>query len=421
MSVLRLSKPDRRLVADLRLEGSKSLSNRALVVLALAGADPSDWLSHLAAAADTRVLQRALQSGGDYFDVGNAGTAFRFLTAYLALQPGAQVLTGSARMRERPIGPLVEALRQLGADVTYLENEGFPPLRIGPPPQAWGRQATVRAGVSSQFLSALLLIGPYLPQGLELLTEGTLVSRPYLEMTLRLMRHFGARAGWRGERLVVEPGRYEARPLRIEADWSAASYWYALAALADEADLVLRGLGPDSWQGDAVLTELMEKFGVNTGYLDDGIRLRRLAQPAPSMFEYNFSGVPDLAQTLAVLCAARGIPALFSGLETLAIKETDRVAALRAELARVGVSMARMPARFSRKSPDQTFYMIEGQAAWEAPTRFATHGDHRMAMALATLGMLGPVEIEHPAVTAKSYPAFWEHLNQAGFNIVPVE
>ncbi len=417
MDLMRISKPDRSLRGAITLDGSKSLSNRALIILALCGADPADWLSHLSSAKDTNTLLDLLRHPADIYDAGDAGTTFRFLTAFLALQPGAQVLTGSVRMRQRPVGALVDALRSLGAEIQYLENPGYPPLRIGGPAQIGRQGNTVRidAGVSSQFLSALLLIGPYLPEGLRLLPEGRLVSRPYLDMTLRMMQYFGAEAIWEGQAIRVRPGRYTPHPLRIEADWSAASYWYALAALAGEAELALHGLFPDSWQGDAVLMHMMEHFGVGTIATEAGIMLHKNGTKAIPPFQWNFLECPDIAQTLAVLCAGLGTPGHFTGLETLAIKETDRTAALTTELAKVGVTFDRAEASAGGG------YRLEGKAAWNATPRFATYGDHRMAMAFATLALLHPVEIEHPGVVAKSYPGFWEHLHTMGFTVQKTE
>lgn len=430
MHLLHLSKPNRRLRADITLDGSKSISNRALIALALAGANPTDWLSGLSTSKDTVTLLGLLTQPNDIpYDAGDAGTTFRFLTAYLACRPGTQVLTGSARMRERPIGPLVQALRELGADIQFLEKEGYPPLQIGEMrPNASGERAAVHipADTSSQFLSALLLVGPYLPGGLELVPEGKLVSRPYLEMTLRLMQHFGAAAAWQGERIVVEPGGYQPRLFRVEADWSAASYWYAMAAFSDDLDLRLGGLFADSWQGDAVLAHMMRSFGIQTEFGETGIRLTKSGAAVKPVFEQDFLECPDIAQTLAVVCAGLGVSGLFSGLETLSIKETDRIAALKTELAKVDVSFAKLPPRFYKKAPDKVFYSIEGRAhkpgeasAKEGkpsvPPRFATYGDHRMAMAFAPLAFFWPIEIEHPAVVAKSYPGFWEDLERAGF------
>lgn len=416
MSHVRLSKPEGALRGTIRLDGSKSISNRALIALALAGETPGRWLSNCSTSKDTQTLASLLEAGGERFDAGDAGTSFRFLCAFLALQPGEQQLTGSARMLERPVGPLVDALRTLGADITYLGNMGYPPLKIGPwRPRA--RSVRVPAGVSSQFLSALLLIGPYLPEGLELIPEGTTTSRPYLDMTVSLMRYFGAKVDWNGDAIEVEKGSYFPRPLEVEADWSAASYWYAMTAFSAQADLYLQGLQQNSWQGDAVVAGMMQKFGVQTIFGENEIRLTQTGVAPRPVFEQDFRDFPDLAQTLAVVCAGLGITGLFSGLETLHIKETDRVAALKAELAKLNVTLAKLPAHFSKKWPDRVYYNLLGKAELQPVPRLATYGDHRMAMAFATLAVLGPVEIEHPEVVKKSYPLFWANMEQLGFGI----
>lgn len=416
-SLLSIAPKSPVLRGEIPLTGSKSISNRALMILKLAGVSPRNWLEHLSTAQDTRTLRDLLEHDGDIFNAGDAGTTFRFLTAFLALGAEDNILTGSERMRQRPVGALVKALRELGAEIEYLDKEGYPPLGIHTSPNLGrsGRTVRIAADVSSQFLSALLMIGPKLPEGLELIPEGPLVSRPYLEMTLRMMRYFGAQADWQGDAILVSAGEYEPRPLVVESDWSAASYWYAMAALSEDVDLKLKGLYRNSLQGDAVLVEMMQHFDVQTTFEEDGIRLRRGGQAVKPHFEWDFTECPDLAQTLAVVCAALGVRGVFSGLETLSIKETDRVSALRDELAKLGVSFAKLPARFSGKQPDQTFYLLDEQAQWTGAARFATYGDHRMAMAFAPLALRGAIEIENPMVVEKSYPDFWQHLNAVGF------
>jgi 3-phosphoshikimate 1-carboxyvinyltransferase len=413
--------PDRALRGTIALDGSKSISNRALIALALAGEQPERWLRNLSHSDDTRRMSALLgQTDSTEYDAGEAGTTFRFLTAYLALQPGEQRLTGSKRMLERPVGPLADALKALGADISFLGKEGYPPLAIG----EWtprGNSVEVAADVSSQFLSALLLVAPYLPEGLLLRPRGPLASRPYLEMTMRLMRHFGAAVEWQGEAIEVQPVGYQPRLLTVESDWSAASYWYAMAVFADELDLTLLGLQQESWQADAVLPGMMERFGVRTEFVPDGIRLTKTGQAPRPFFEQSFWQCPDIAQTLAVVCAGSGVSGLFNGLETLRIKETDRTAALRTELAKIGAHFAKLPARFSTKNPNETYWTLEAENAAHWPQgpspRFATYQDHRMAMAFAALGMSAPVTIENPGVVSKSYPSFWEHLRQVGFVI----
>lgn len=418
MHFLHISKKDHVLVADIPLDGSKSISNRALIMQALAG-EARKTISGLSRSKDTVTLQHLLQQEGDVFNAGDAGTTFRFLTAYLAIQPGTQILDGSERMRERPVGGLVEALRVLGADIACLGREGFPPLRIGPAKQPVSNQPaqiSVAGTTSSQFVSALLMIGPYLPGGLELTLSGGLVSRPYVEMTINMMRIFGAFVRWEHDTIFVSPGHYTTPEYRVEADWSAASYWYALAALADTVELRLKGLQENSIQGDAVIRTFMQKFGVQTTFEQDGILLKKSGKsPAPA-FQADFLECPDIAQTLAVVCAATGTAGLFSGLDTLSIKETDRIAALKQELRKTGVSFSRLPERMHKKAaPDKTFYLVEGKAHWQTPPRFATYNDHRMAMAFAAFAFLREIEIEHPQVVEKSYPQFWEHLKAAGF------
>jgi len=417
MTILHISRPSRDLQGTIVLDGSKSISNRALIALALAGEKSADWLSNLSSSKDTQTLLQLLEQGPGPFNAGDAGTTFRFLTAFLAIQPGEQVLTGSARMLERPVGPLVEALRELGADIRFLGNEGYPPIHIGEMKQR-SRSVQVAANVSSQFLSALLLIGPYLPLGLELIPDGPLVSRPYLEMTLKLMRHFGASVEWQGNAILVAPGKYLPQPLRVEADWSAASYWYAMAAFSGELDLSLKGLQEDSWQGDSVLAKMMQRFDIQSNFSGNVLRLQKLGQAPRPVFEWDFLECPDLAQTLAVVCAGLGTTGVFSGLETLSIKETDRIKALKTELAKVGVMFAKLPPRFSKKWPDKTFYNVADKAEWSEVPRFSTYGDHRMAMAFASLAMFGPIEIENPEVVSKSYPQFWAHLESVGFELV---
>jgi 3-phosphoshikimate 1-carboxyvinyltransferase len=419
-SSIRLYQPREHLSGRIALERSKSLSNRALIIRELSG--ERFPIHHLSGSADTRLLEEALDSlerGANLLDAGAGGTTFRFLAALLAFRPGVQTLTGSERMRERPVGPLVEALRQLGARIDYLGKPGFPPLRIGEPGQAAGSgRVAISSSVSSQFVSALLLLGPSLPEGLSLELEGPVVSRPYIDMTIGLMRRFGAQVEASDHVIRVFPGAYIPQPFEVEADWSAASYFYAFAALSEGSDLLLEGLQEDSLQGDAVLAQKMRQLGVETRFEDGGARLLSSSKPVPPFVEWDFLPNPDLAQTIAVLCAAKGIHGLFSGLETLRIKETDRIAAMRQELQKVGVWLTELPARLSPKT-GKTYFQQEGQAHWDGAVIFPTYDDHRMAMSLSALGFLGPIRIEEPGVVEKSYPRFWEDLKSLGFVIEP--
>ncbi len=391
---------------SIRIPGSKSISNRALIARALCEEPfPIDGLSE---ALDTQTLLHLLETRPSLLDAGPAGTTYRFLTAYLALQPGVQVLTGSRRMKERPIGLLVNALRQLGADIHYLEKEGYPPLEIrgfDPAGQKTDR-LTIPASTSSQFISALLLIAPSLPHGLSLKLEGEVVSRPYIQMTLNIMAHFGALFHWEGDTISVPAGAYRAKPFVVESDWSAASYYYALAALAPEADILVRQFESESVQGDSVLAALMTEFGVRTTFESDGIRLLKpRGAGLPEHFQFDFLACPDIAQTLAVICAGLGVPARLEGLRTLRVKETDRIDALITELAKVKVKA---------NSLGDDVLQIKGKAEVTGEPLFATYEDHRMAMAFAPLACRGDIRIEDPKVTGKSYPSFWEDLAQLG-------
>lgn len=410
----KISKPNRHLHGGIRLDGSKSISNRALIIRALCSEHFE--IKNLSTSKDTQLMHQLLAANTQVLDAGAAGTTFRFLTAYLATQAGSLTLTGSERMKQRPIGLLVDALRKLGANIEYLENEGYPPLRIhAPDGLGTTHQLAIPADTSSQYLSALLMIAPTLPNGLELELVGKLVSRPYLEMTLRMMAYFGVEHSWLGNIIYVPAGKYLPKPFTVEADWSAASYYYAMAALSDECDLRLHGLFSNSWQGDSVMEKMMRPFGVETHYEGETTRLLKpkgaVAQP---FFEWDFLPCPDVAQTMAVVCGGLGVQGLFTGLETLRIKETDRIAALQNELAKVQVFLSKLPDRFS-KNKDKEFFMVEGKAVVEGAPSFQTYEDHRMAMAFAPLAMLGEIQVEHPQVVEKSYPAFWEDLRELGF------
>ncbi len=404
------------LTGSITLSGSKSISNRVLIIGALSG-EPFE-ITHLADAKDTVTLRSLLQSDDGVLDAGAAGTTFRFLTALLAMREGTQILTGSERMKQRPIGGLVDALRHLGADISYLENEGFPPLRIGSPRKVDIPEVlTVSAGASSQFVSALLMIAPVLPGGLTIELVGSVVSKPYIEMTLQLMRYFGVSSHWENQRIHIPPQKYQGRPFRVEADWSAASYYYSMAAIAPEADLLLEGLFEHSVQGDAVLASMMEAFGVTTTFESRGVRLTKTATAQQQkVFEYDFLPCPDLAQTLAVTCGALGVLGLFTGLETLRVKETDRIAALRRELQKVGVHFVELPAGLSKKSGSAQF-LLEGKAGFSTLPVFDTYEDHRMAMAFAPLALSAPIAIRDPEVVEKSYPEFWTDLERLDFEI----
>jgi 3-phosphoshikimate 1-carboxyvinyltransferase len=398
---VRLHHPSRHLRATVQLPASKSESNRALIIAALC--QQPCQLTNLAEARDTATMQRLLLSPDHTLDVLDAGTTMRFLTAWCAATHREAVLTGSARMKERPILVLVDALRELGAEIDYLENEGCPPIHIKKFSLAKNRVA-IRGDVSSQYISALLMVAPVLPGGLTLELTGRVASRPYIEMTLQLMENFGVGHTWRDNFIHIPEQAYTASSYAVESDWSAASYWFSMVALADEAEVKLLGLKAASLQGDREIVRIMAHLGVQTQFEADGIVLTKI--PAQATLEWDFSHCPDLAQTIAVVGAAKGIGLKMNGLESLRIKETDRTAALQAELARFGVA--------TEAFGDTALHMTPGQLR-PSDEWVRTYKDHRMAMAFAPLGLRFGVEIERPEVVDKSYPRFWDDLAQVGF------
>lgn len=395
------------------LPASKSISNRALILHALSGGVQRPM--NLSDCDDTAVMIRALEQHGAEIDIHAAGTAMRFLTAYLSTQKGSHLLTGSARMKQRPIRLLVDALRALGADIQYAESEGFPPLLIQGKPLP-GQEITLAGSVSSQYISALLMIGPTLPQGLTLHLTGQLISVPYINLTLSLMAHYGASARWTDERTIrVGPGPYQDVPFTVESDWSAASYWYEMMALwqpqaeSPSPCVELIGLFPRSSQGDSRGADLFAKLGVHTAFTPRGVELTRLGVPVARMVE-DLVDIPDLAQTFVVTCCLMGIPFRFSGLQSLRIKETDRITALQQELHKIGYVV---------KDEADSILSWNGERcpAEEHPV-IATYDDHRMALAFApAILRLPSLAIAHPEVVSKSYPTYWRHLAAAGFSL----
>ena len=395
------------------LPASKSISNRALILHALSGGVQRPM--NLSDCDDTAVMIRALEQHGAEIDIHAAGTAMRFLTAYLSTQKGSHLLTGSARMKQRPIRLLVDALRALGADIQYADSEGFPPLLIQGKPLP-GQEITLAGSVSSQYISALLMIGPTLPQGLTIHLTGQLISVPYINLTLSLMAHYGASARWTDERTIrVEPGPYQDVPFTVESDWSAASYWYEMMALwqpqaeSPSPCVELIGLFPRSSQGDSRGADLFAKLGVHTAFTPRGVELTRLGVPVARMVE-DLVDIPDLAQTFVVTCCLMGIPFRFSGLQSLRIKETDRITALQQELHKIGYVV---------KDEADSILSWNGERcpAEEHPV-IATYDDHRMALAFApAILRLPSLAIAHPEVVSKSYPTYWRHLAAAGFSL----
>ncbi len=402
--------PSATLNGDILLNGSKSISNRLLIIYALC--EQHFEIHNLSNAADTLTLLRLLSNEDDcMLDAGDAGTTFRFMTAYLAFRSKKQVLTGSARMLERPIAALVDALRQVGAKINYLRQEGFPPLQIAEPFDNTNNIVTIAADVSSQFISALLLIAPTLPQGLIIQMKGKAVSAPYIQMTLELMSEFGIDYRWDIEKqsISISPQKYIAKYYSVESDWSAASYYYAMAALSDEVNLNLRGLHKNSSQADACVLKLMRSFGIETVWKDDGSAQLLRSNCCVEKFDYNFINCPDIAQTFAVLCAGLNIPAHFTGLQTLKIKETDRIEALKTELEKLGAVIS---------STADTLTIHKGINPDSRDVLIHTYKDHRMAMAFAPLALKLPnLRLEDKNVVRKSYPNFWRDLQTLGFSL----
>jgi 3-phosphoshikimate 1-carboxyvinyltransferase len=401
--------------ATIKLPASKSISNRALIICALAGGKCLP--ENLSDCDDTEVVVKALSSMPETVDIKAAGTAMRFMTAFLATtQNNGHVLTGTERMKHRPIKILVDALLQLGADISYMGEEGYPPLRIKGQ-RLSGGALEIAGNVSSQFISALLLIGPMLSNGLELRLTGEIISRPYIDLTLWTMREFGADAEWTAvDTITVRPKPYQSRPYYIENDWSAASYWYEMVALSPqkEAEVRLEGLMDGSKQGDSSVRYIFSLLGVKTIFESKKpgkpttVTLRKNGHCVPRL-EYDFMNSPDLAQTFVVTCAMMSIPFHFTGLQTLRIKETNRIEALKNEMRKLGYAIEAINGCELRWNGERC-------EADELPA-IDTYEDHRMALAFSPIALLRPIVINNPHVVTKSYPHFWNDLQQAGFKV----
>ena len=400
--------------ATIALPASKSISNRALIIHALSCGDILP--QNLSVCDDTEVIIDAMQRRPYEIDIKGAGTAMRFLTAFLATQPGEHVITGTDRMKQRPIGILVNALRYLGADIEYLGEEGYPPLRIKGRTLEGG-YIEVAGNISSQYISALLMIAPTLKNGLQLrITDGA-ISRPYIDLTLWMMREYGADADWSdADTITVNAKPYERHEYTIESDWSAAAYLYEMLALRgnDESEVRFKGLMDASRQGDSIVKYIFSLLGVKTKYSTvEGERFPTVSiKSHPCMLprlDYDFSSVPDLAQPVVVTCALRGIPFRFTGLATLRIKETDRIEALKRELRKLGVVL-------TDRNDSELIWNLERCEPTMEP--IDTYQDHRMAMAFAPAALaLGSITINDPEVVSKSYPHYWDDLRRAGFQI----
>ena len=403
--------PPANINAQIMLPASKSISNRALIINALAnGTHP---LENLSDCDDTQVMLRALQAQpGETIDIMAAGTAMRFLTAYLSVTPGDRIITGTQRMKQRPIGILVDALRELGANIEYVEKEGFPPLRIQGTTLTKSH-ISLPGNISSQYISALLMIAPTLKNGLQVTLTGDIISRPYIDLTLQLMKDFGAQASWLNDHeLKVEPQPYCSTPYYIEGDWSAASYWHEIVALSKDATITLPSLFRKSYQGDSKMADQFAQLGARTSYKENGITILK-----PKMVDISqaihvnldFTNQPDLAQTFVVTCALQNITFRFTGLQTLKIKETDRIAALICEMKKLGYVL--------HEAEDSILYW-DGERCERSGEAIDTYEDHRMAMAFAPACLvMDNICINNPQVVSKSYPRYWDDLKAAGFII----
>lgn len=393
------------------LPSSKSISNRVLVINALSGSR-GVLPENVSDCDDTRVMIKWLGGCDETVDVGAAGTAMRFSTALLAVSEGCRVITGSERMKQRPIGLLVDALRELGAEIEYVGNEGYPPLRIKGNPTMKGGCVSLSGGVSSQYISALLMIAPMMEEGLTLTLTGDVVSRPYIDMTIGLMRDFGAKVMWVDNNVVrVEPRVYGRRDYFVESDWSACSYWYEMVALGD-GDVLLPGLFKDSCQGDSKVAEFFSMLGVATEYVDgEGmdacVHIYRTGDVCERL-DLDLVEQPDLAQTFVVCCCMMGVPFRFTGLQSLKIKETDRINALRTEMRKLGYVVGEVN--------DSVLYWNGERCEADTEPVIDTYDDHRMAMAFAPCALkLGEIRINDPHVVSKSYPGYWDDLRSVGF------
>ena len=414
MKQYRLTAP-RRLDMTVNLPASKSISNRALIIHALSGG--STLPENLSDCDDTSVIIDALRTMPEEINIKAAGTAMRFMTAYLSVTPGTHILTGTERMKHRPIGILVDALRMLGANIEYIGEEGYPPIRITGSTLKGGL-LEIHGNVSSQYISALLMIGPMLKDGLTLRLLDHIISRPYIDLTLWMMGEFGAEAEWTSaDTITVNPKPYKSRDYFIENDWSGASYWYEILALNGdpESEIRLTGLMDGSKQGDSITRYIFSLLGVKTKLqskkagIPQTITLKKNGHCVPKL-EYDFVNCPDLAQTFVVACAAMNIPFHFTGLSTLKIKETDRIEALKTEMRKLGYVV---------KDIDGSELLWDGERCEPSLEQgIDTYEDHRMALAFAPYAMKhNGLVINNPQVVTKSYPHYWDHLRQAGFKV----
>lgn len=402
LDILHLPKRNSNLNGEIFISGSKSESNRLLILNALFHQVLK--IENLSNAEDTQLLNKALQNSESLIDIHHAGTAMRFLTAYFSIQENRKtILTGSDRMKQRPIGILVDALQSLGADISYLEKDGFPPLKIH------GKNLNVdsvqlKADTSSQYISALMLIAPKLPNGLKIKLIGKITSLPYLMMTVEMLRELGIQIDQYENEFFIHPiSEIQSQTFVVESDWSSVSYFYSFAALAETVDLKIHSFKKNSLQGDADLVQIYKNhFGIETEFHENSIRLSKIPNHQLNDFELDLNSSPDIAQTIIFTAAGLGIKCKLTGLETLKIKETDRIFALQNELKKIGVETI---------ATDSSLEMVNYLKVDEIPL-FETYHDHRMAMSVAPLSLLFPISIKDPNVVEKSYPNFWNDVSE---------
>lgn len=410
---IKLTHATKDVKGTVQLTGSKSESNRALIIQALSHGVVR--IENLSDAADTEIMTASLNQVAEKptdrvktIDIGPAGTAMRFLTSYLNLVEGNFILTGTERMQERPIGILVDALLALGADISYEKQEGYPPLKISGGFAQRQDQVTVKGDISSQYISSLLLIAASLAKGLTLNIDGELTSRPYVTMTLDMLKEAGIAHTWTDQAIHIEAQSFQETTIYVEPDWSAASYWYAIVALSEQGEITLPGLKEKSLQGDSAIVEIMSHFGVSSQFTEQGLQIKKTGKQSDKTL-FDFKECPDLAQTIVALTAALKRDISITGVETLKIKETDRLNALKIEIEKFGATLI----------ADGDVYHVKTAGVNQPDTlTFDTYEDHRMAMAFAPLALLfKEVLINEPQVVEKSYPAFWDHLQHQGFQI----
>lgn len=402
---LKISHKSKKCIGELKISGSKSETNRLLILKALF----SDFdIKNISNSDDSKILEKALKSKEKIIDIHHAGTAMRFLTAYFSQLEGREViLTGSKRMQERPIKILVDSLISLGADIDYEKKNGYPPLRIKGK-KIKGGSIKLPAGISSQYVSALLLIAPALENGIELSLLGKTTSLPYIEMTLFLLKNFGVKTYFDGKKIKINPNiQFKKAQQTVESDWSSASYFYSIVALSKNAEITLSSYKSKSLQGDSILKNIYEKLGVKSIFKNNSILLKKEQINFPNSIDLNLSKAPDIAQTIAVTCYGLGIGCNLVGLHTLKIKETDRLVALERELKKLGATI---------KITESSLILSPGNNFIQNCS-ISTYNDHRMAMSFAPLSLKTPLQIKDYKVVSKSYPDFWKDLVKLNFII----